>query len=392
MSAPKVVTLIVLDSVGIGELPDAADFGDQGSDTLGNLAAAMGGLRLPNLAAAGLGNIPRKSPLRGVPAASEPLGSFGKLASKSQGKDTATGHWEMMGLVLKNPLRTYPGGFPEDMIAQLCAAMGVDGVLGNRADSGTAIIDALGADHMQSGHPIIYTSADPVLQIAAHEQFGIDKIYAWCEAAYPIAIEAGLGRVIARPFIGEPGSFQRTHRRRDYALVPPEPTMLDELAAAGKTSLGVGKISSIFSGRGIDKEITTEDNADGIRVTLDAMLSREYDFVFTNLVDFDMLYGHRRDPEGYARCLEEFDAALPGLIAALKDDDLLLITADHGNDPTYRGSDHTREYIPVLAIGAGFKPGHLLGVGETFADIGATVLHHFGLETARPLGTPFKPR
>lgn len=383
------VTLLVLDSVGIGALPDAAEFGDEGSDTLGHLAAHVGGLHVPHLQSLGLGNIARPTPIPGVPSVERALGSWGKLASVSRGKDTATGHWEMMGLVLDEPLQTYPDGFPPEMVERMLSLFNVSGILGNRADSGTAIIEALGADHLRTGWPIVYTSADPVLQIAAHEEcVPIDALYAWCEAVYPLAVEAGLGRVIARPFVGKPGAFQRTHRRKDYALEPPEPTMLDEWTAAGLSTVGIGKIGSIYAHRGVQEERPTRDNEHGIRETLDAMRARAHDLVFTNLVDFDMLYGHRRDPEGYAACLQAFDLALPEILAALEPSDLLVITADHGNDPTFSGTDHTREYVPWLVVGPGFSPGRDLGVGRTFADVGATVLAHLGVSTARPWGTP----
>lgn len=379
--------VIVLDSVGIGEAPDAADYGDVGADTLGHIAAHVGGLQLPNLAALGLGNIARPTPLQGCAPVEAPRGSFGKLQETAHGKDTATGHWEFMGLVLEDPLTTYPDGFPEAFVAELTRRWGVDGVLGNVAASGTQIIEELGPSHIASGMPIIYTSADPVLQIAAHEEVvPLETLYQWCESAFELAIAHGLSRVIARPFVGEAPDFQRTSRRRDFTLPPPSPTILNELEEAGISCVGIGKISSIFSGSGIAREVTTVDNNDGVDATLRELRSGESDFVFTNLVDFDSRYGHRRDPEGYYRCLQEFDARLPELLLALGPEDLLIITADHGNDPTYRGTDHTREYVPVLLVGAGARPGHDLGVRASFADVGQTVADFFGVKTKNPLG------
>lgn len=379
--------MIVLDSVGIGEAPDAAGYGDVGADTLGNIAARVGGLRLPNLAQLGLGNISRPTPLIGCPPAAAPRASFGKLQETAHGKDTATGHWEFMGLVLDDPLTTYPDGFPAELIAELTRRWGVSGVLGNVAASGTQIIEALGPAHIQTGRPIVYTSADPVLQIAAHEDVvPIETLYQWCEAAFDLAIAHGLSRVIARPFVGLAPDFQRTARRRDFTLPPPRPTILNELEDAGISCVGIGKISSIFSGSGIAREVITVDNNDGVDATLRELRSGDSDFIFTNLVDFDSRYGHRRDAEGYHRCLQEFDARLPELLLALGPEDLLIITADHGNDPTYRGSDHTREYVPVLLVGAGARPGRDLGVRESFADVGQTVADFFGVQAKNPLG------
>ena len=382
--------IIVLDSVGIGELPDAASYGDRGADTLGNLARQQGGLELPNLQALGLGNIRAADPLAGCPPAPAPAAAFGRMVETAMGKDTATGHWEFMGLVLDKPFRTFPDGFPAPLIEAFTAAIGVEGVLGNVAASGTVIIEQLGAQHLETGLPIVYTSADPVFQIAAHEDVvPVETLYAWCEAAFEPCLAAGLSRVIARPFVGAPGAFSRTHNRRDFAMAPPRPTILDELAAAGRSTLGVGKIHSIYSGSGVAADVHTRDNAEGIAATLDAQRRREHDLVFTNLVDFDQSYGHRRDPDGYHRCLRAFDARLPELVAALGPDDLLIITADHGNDPTYPGTDHTREYVPLLALRPGQRPGIDLGTRATFADVGQTVAEFLGVPLRNPLGTSF---
>lgn len=385
------VTVVVLDSVGIGEAADAAAFGDAGADTLGHIADAAGPLELPNLRALGLGNIERPTPIRGCLPVQGPAGFYGRMNEVAPGKDTATGHWEMMGLVMDKPFRTFPDGFPADLIAAFCAATGVSGVLGNCAASGTEIIERLGRQHAATGLPIVYTSADPVLQIAAHEEVvPLATLYRWCELAYPIALAAGMSRVIARPFVGQWPGYERTYNRKDYALEPPRPTFLDSLAAAGRSVHAIGKISSIFSGRGVTTEELTHGNPDGIRATLEAMRDRKADFVFTNLIDFDMHYGHRRDPAGYAQCLRDFDRELPMLIGALRDGDLLLITADHGNDPTYRGSDHTRERVPLLGMLAGGRGGLDLGSRATFADLGRTVLEALGVSApAGSIGTSF---
>lgn len=385
------VTLIVLDSVGIGEAADAAAFGDTGSDTLGHIADAAGPLELPNLRALGLGNISRPSPIRGCGPVERPAGFFGRMNETAPGKDTATGHWEMMGLVMDRPFETFPDGFPADLIAAFCEAAGVAGVLGNCAASGTEIIERLGREHAATGLPIVYTSADPVMQIAAHEEVvPLATLYRWCELAYPIALAAGMSRVIARPFVGTWPTYERTYNRKDYALEPPRPTFLDALATAGVAVHGIGKISSIFSGRGVTTEELTHGNPDGIRATLAAMRDRTAPFVFTNLIDFDMHYGHRRDPAGYAQCLRDFDRELPALVGALQPGDLLLITADHGNDPTYRGSDHTRERVPLLGLLQGGTAGIALGDRATFADLGRTILDALDV-AAQPeaLGTSF---
>ncbi|MGE5508026.1 MAG: phosphopentomutase [Chitinophagales bacterium] len=364
------VVLIVLDSVGAGALPDAAAYGDEGSNTLGNLARAVGGLSLPNLGRLGLGNI---LPLEGVPPAAAPAGAYGRMAERAPGKDTTTGHWELAGVVLSRPFPTYPQGFPPEVIEAFRRATGYD-VLGNKAASGTEIIKELGPEHLRSGKPIVYTSADSVFQIAAHEEvIPVEELYRLCRAAREILTgEHGVGRVIARPFTGEPGHFQRTAARRDFSLAPPEPTLLDRLSGAGIPVTGVGKIEDIFAGRGLSKALHTHGNTEGIAETV-GWLSTGEGLVFTNLVDYDMVYGHRNDCPGYARALEEFDRAVPDLLAGLRQDDLLIITADHGCDPTTPSTDHSREYVPVLAAGARVKAGVNLGTRETFADVGATV-------------------
>lgn len=379
MSDEGRVILVILDSVGIGELPDAAAFGDTGSDTLGHIAETVG-LTVPNLAALGLGNI---RPLPGVPAARTPTGAYGKMAELSQGKDTATGHWEFCGVVTEEGFATFPNGFPDDMIRAFCDAIGVDGVLANRPASGTQIIHEHGREHLATGKPIVYTSADPVFQIAAHEELvPVEKLYAWCEAAYEICVPAGLGRVIARPFVGTWPDYTRTYNRKDYAVPPPKPTLLEHLATAGVEVTGVGKIPAIFSGRGIAHDVHTHGNDHGMEETTRLVAEGAPGFIFTNLVDFDALYGHRRNPGGYRDCLHDFDRQLPALMDAMKEGDVLILSADHGNDPTYPGTDHTREYVPVLAAGPRVKPVDL-GVRGSFADVGATIAEFYGIE---PLG------
>ena len=383
-------TFVVIDSVGIGELPDAADYGDVGSDTLGHIAEHERGLTLPNLRRLGLGNIPRPTPLLGCEPIDAPVGGYGKMVETAFGKDTATGHWEFMGLVLEEPFQTFPDGFPDDLLARFLQAIGVEGALGNKAASGTVIIQELGKEHQRTGFPIVYTSADPVFQIAAHEStVPVETLYRWCEAAYDIVIPAGLSRVIARPFVGDSPDYTRTYNRKDYALAPPRRTFLNDLDDHGVRTLGIGKIPSIYAHDGIHLETPSKGNDDGMRATIGAVKERKADFVFTNLVDFDMLYGHRRNPSGYAQCLRDFDAALPELLDALREDDLLLVAADHGNDPTYRGTDHTREYVPILAYSPSMTGGAALGVRSSFADAGRTIVDFFGAETEIPIGQSF---
>ncbi|MGI6284665.1 phosphopentomutase [Neomoorella humiferrea] len=363
------VIIIVLDSVGVGELPDAAAFGDAGSNTLGNIAARVN-LKLPNMARLGLGNI---IPLRGIAPVGSPTAAYGKMASKSAGKDTTSGHWELAGLILEKPFPLYPHGFPPEIIEPFERAIGRK-VLGNKPASGTVIIEELGAEHMRTGYPIVYTSADSVFQIAAHEDvIPVEELYRYCKIARRLLTgEHAVGRVIARPFIGEPGHFIRTDRRQDFSLEPPRPTLLDAVVNAGLQVMAVGKIKDIFAGRGISRWIHTHDNMDGIDQTCNFMREGGRGLIFTNLVDFDMRYGHRNDVTGYAGALEAFDRRLPELIEALNEGDVLVITADHGCDPTTPSTDHSREYVPLLIYGDKIRKINI-GVRPTFADLGATV-------------------
>jgi len=381
------VFVLVLDSLGVGELPDAAAFGDAGAHTLDHLVAAAGGLQAPNLIELGLGCVPGVTSL---PRPTAALGAFGRAREASPGKDTSTGHWEMMGCPLTQAFPVYEGGFPQAIVDEFVRRTGVSGVLGNTAASGTEIIARLGVEHIQSGKPIVYTSADSVFQIAAHEtHFGLERLYECCRIAREILDPLGVGRVIARPFVGEPGAFTRTYNRRDWSMLPPQDTTLVRLQRHGVRVVGVGKIEDIFAGVGIDESLHTEGNRDGMRVTLEVAQRLEHGFVFVNLVDFDMLYGHRRDARGYRKALEEFDADWVPFQQALRPDDLVILTADHGNDPTkMETTDHTREYIPILVAGTRVRGGTNLGTRMTFADIGATVEEAFGLPPA-PVGTSF---
>lgn len=377
------VFLIVLDSLGVGALPDAADFGDEGAHTLDHLIAAAGGLDAPRLAELGLGCVPG---VTGVACPPHPTGAFGRCAEASPGKDTSTGHWEMMGCPLDFAFPVYANGFPPAVIDPFVERCELPGVLGNKPASGTQIIEALGAEHIATGKPIIYTSADSVFQIAAHEtHFGLDRLYKCCEVAREILTPLGVGRVIARPFVGEVGTFERTYNRKDYSLVPPRDTSLDRLKAAGVPVVGVGKISDIFAGRGLTESIHTEGNRDGMAHTTEAAKRLASGLVFVNLVDFDMLYGHRRDAAGYRRALEEFDADYRVFERQLRPQDIVILTADHGNDPTHTDTtDHTREYVPLVVAGPGVRGGVDLGTRASFADIGATVEEALGLELAGP--------
>lgn len=374
----KRIVIVVLDSLGVGELPDAFLYGDNGSNTLGNISRAVGGLKLPNLGSLGLGNI---IPVEGVPPAAEPLASYGRMAEKSAGKDTTTGHWEIAGLILEQPFPVYPGGFPPEVIKSFEEKIGRP-VLGNKAASGTTIIAELGEKHMESGYPIVYTSADSVFQIAAHEDvIPVEELYRICRIAREMLTgKHGVGRVIARPFEGRPGSFKRTERRHDFSLKPPGKTVLKLLQENNVSIAAVGKVEDIFAGDGITKSVHTHGNTDGLDQTLKLLRSDTGGIIFTNLVDFDMLYGHRNDPRGYADALEELDRRLPELFNALNEDDMVIITADHGCDPTTPGTDHTREYVPLLVYGRPVQRGVNLGVRETFADVAATIAHIFGLE------------
>lgn len=372
------VTLIVLDSVGIGELPDANKYGDEGSNTLGNIIKKTKGVKLNNLNNLGLGAI---EGVEGLDSINNIIGSYGRLAESSEGKDTTTGHWEIGGIILKEPFPTFPDGFPEELILKYEMLIGTK-TLGNKVASGTVIIDELGEEHMKTGYPIIYTSADSVFQIAAHEDIiPINRLYEICEIARGILKDKyAVGRVIARPFIGRPGAFSRTSNRKDFSLKPVDKTMLDFIKEAGMEVMAVGKIEDIYSGQGITRSIHTSDNMDGIDKTIEFMKEHKKGLIFTNLVDFDMKYGHRNDAEGYARALEEFDNRLPEIIENLSDDEVLMITADHGCDPTTASTDHSREYVPILIYGKMIKNGVNLGTRKTFADIGATIMNLLGLE------------
>ena len=377
--------IIVIDSCGAGALSDAEAYGDAGANTLGNTAKHVGGLRLPTLQSWGLGNL---TEIDGCPPAPAPRASFGTMAELSTGKDTTTGHWEMVGIVLEKGFTIFPHGFPPELMQKWLQLSGAPGFLGNKPASGTVIIEELGREHLATGWPIVYTSADSVFQIAAHEQkVPLATLYAWCEAARTVGKTHGIARVIARPFIGEPGKFVRTYHRRDFSQPPPPGTVLDRLADAGVQIVGVGKIPDIYDGRGMARSVHTEGNADGLRKTEELLGDLGTSLLFVNLVDTDMLYGHRRDPVGYARAVQEIDAALPRIASALRADDLLVLTADHGNDPTFPGSDHTREQVPLLAYSPRRVRGAALGVRESFADLGATVSEYFGV--AAPRGQSF---
>lgn len=377
MKLDRKVTIIVLDSAGIGALPDAELFGDHDCNTLGNCSLAVGGLHLPHLGRLGLGLL---AELAGVPPVDKPLACYGKMMERSPGKDTTTGHWELAGIILDRPFPVYPDGFPPEIIEPFKERIGRD-ILGNKAASGTGIIEELGELHMQTGYPIVYTSADSVFQIAAHEEIiPLDELYHMCRVARELLTgKHEVGRVIARPFTGTPGSFTRTANRHDYSVNPPAPTVLDLLAQNGLEVVGIGKIKDIFAGEGITRSESTNGNMDGVDKTLAAMRDRFSGLVFTNLVDFDQMYGHRNDPGGYAAALEEFDHRLPEILAALGPEDVLIITADHGTDPTTQSTDHTREYVPLLVYGPGTRQGVDLGVRSTFADVAATVAELFNL-------------
>lgn len=386
MISPERVLVVVLDSCGVGALPDAGRYGDDGASTLPHTAAACGGLALPTLGRLGLGRI---AAIQGVPPDPAPTGAFGKMAERSAGKDSTTGHWELMGIVLERPFPTYPRGFPPAVIEPFEARIGYR-VLGNRAASGTEIINELGEQHLRTGRPIVYTSADSVFQIAAHEaRTPVEELYRYCAVAREIlAGPHAVGRVIARPFIGAPGAFVRTDRRRDFSLPPPEPTVLDRVQGAGRPVVAIGKIHDLFAGRGITESIHTHDDLDGMRATLQTMDSTRTGLIFTNLVDLDTLFGHRNNPRGYGQDLERIDAEMAKIVARLAPRDLLIITADHGNDPTSQSTDHSREYVPLLVAGSQVAGGVDLGVRSTFADVGATVAA--ALRAAAPgVGTSF---
>ena len=375
---PRRVIIIVLDSVGIGEMPDAEEYGDLGSHTLGNIARLRGGLHLPHLEKLGLGNI---DSITGVPAHPNPEGSFGKMAELTPGKDTTSGHWEMAGVILERALPTFPRGFPKDFIERYELAIGRR-VIGNEVASGTEIIQRLGEEHVRTGKPIVYTSADSVFQVATHEGvIPLAELMRICQIArVMLTDEMQVGRVIARPFLGEAGQFYRTPNRHDFAIDPPNKILMEYVQERGLEVCAVGKIHDIYAGRGITDFETTKGNMEGVNKTLEYMAKVKSGLIMTNLVDFDMLYGHRNDVEGYARALEAFDERLPEIYAALRSEDMLIITADHGCDPTLPGTDHTREYVPLLVCGPTLKKGVNLGVRSTFADIGATVAEYLETE------------
>lgn len=367
-------TIIVLDSAGIGALPDAAEFGDIGANTLANIALQTGGLNLPNMESLGLGNI---DDILGVAKIQKNAkGSFAKAAEKAKGKDTTTGHWEIAGVVPEKAFPTYPEGFPEETIKEFEKRTGRK-VICNKPYSGTAVLDDYGDEQLETGAWIVYTSADPVFQIAAHEEhISLDELYAACKTALEICSELSpVARVIARPYLGKKkGEFKRTANRHDYSVTPPKETLLDRVKEAGLDVIGIGKTSDIFAGVGItDSRGTNKDNLDGILKTIEALKEDSKGLIFTNLVDFDMLYGHRRDPKGYKLALEEFDQYLPQIMDSLKEKEILIITADHGCDPTYKGTDHTREYVPVLVYGKNLKSGVEIGTLQSFASIAATI-------------------
>jgi phosphopentomutase len=374
----KRAIIVVLDGVGIGAAPDARAYGDEGSNTLGNLSRAVGGMRLPNLERAGLGNI---APLEGVAVVNEPAAAWGLMVPQSAGKDSTTGHWEIAGVQLARPFPTYPRGFPEPLVQEFTRRSG-RGVIGNIAGSGTEIIDRFGAEHQRTGKWILYTSADSVFQIAAHEQvIPLPELYAGCEIARSFLVAPNdVSRVIARPFVGNEGSYTRTKNRRDFSIAPPRQTLLDALASAGIPRQGVGKVDDLFAGRSIASQHTAS-NAEGIAIIRHWIEGTQSGLLFGNLVDFDQQFGHRNDVPGFYQALREFDAALPTFLSALREDDLLFITADHGNDPTTPSTDHARECVPLLTLGRRVG-GVTVGRRETFSDLGATVAEWFAVPFA----------
>ena len=380
----------MLDGVGAGAMPDAAEYGDEGANTLGNVARAVGGLRLGNMAKIGLGRI---LPIEGVEVAAAPEGAFGIMMEASKGKDTITGHWELAGVRLDVPFKTYPHGFPHEVMDRFECAIGTK-TLGNKAASGTEIIEELGEEHLKTGHPIVYTSADSVFQVAAHEsKVPVAELYSMCEAARSILVgEHLVARVIARPFVGLPGQFKRTAGRRDFSVKPPMPTLLDCAKSAGRTVMGVGKIEDIFAGCGISRSVHTSSNSEAAEAILRALGGEmgPWDIIMANLVDFDMMYGHRNNPRGFAQALEDFDSKLPGLMDGLGFDDMLVLTADHGCDPTTPSTDHSRERVPLLVYGKRLLPGVDLGVRTTFADVAESVAGYLSLPCGG-FGTSFMP-
>ena len=379
---------IVLDGVGIGELPDAPSYGDRGANTVGNIARQMGGLKLPSLQLLGLGKI---APIEGVDSRTPVEGCFGRMAEQSKGKDSTTGHWEIAGIITEKAFPVYPNGFPADLMSGFLAATGSGGFLGNKPASGTEIIMELGDEHVRTGFPIVYTSGDSVFQIACHEEVvPLSALYEMCKRTRTEVTvgEHRVGRVIARPFEGKNGRYTRTANRKDFAVEPPGMTVLDLLDANGVETRGIGKIDDLFAGRGLNVKIHTHSNAEGIDQILEQAGSMESGLLMANLVDFDMLFGHRQDPEGFAKALKEFDRALPALLECLKDGDLLMLTADHGNDPTDQSTDHSREYVPLLCYSRNGKKGVDLGTRNTFADAGKTIAEFFGVSNSLA-GTSF---
>lgn len=381
------IILFVLDSVGIGGLPDAEQFGDFNVNTLGNIAKSTHDFKIPNLKKMGIGNIEGVDAIEADPS---PIGAFGRSLEASNGKDTTTGHWEIAGLFIEHPFKTYPDGFPDHIIKAFEEKTGRK-VIFNKPASGTVVLDEYGEEHMKTGNPIIYTSADSVFQIAAHEEIiPLDELYSMCQIARDMLRgDDQVARVIARPFIGAPGNFQRTSNRRDYSLKPFDKTVLDFAKEAGLEVKAVGKIVDIYDGEGITEDVHTKDNMDGVDQTIRFMKEDFKGILFTNLVDFDAKFGHRRDVDGYRKALEEVDARFPEMMSLMKDDDLLIVLADHGNDPAYKGSDHTREYIPILIYGNQVKKGVDIGTRKTFADIAATISDILEIP-ATPYGTSFK--
>jgi phosphopentomutase len=372
--------VIILDGVGVGELPDAELYGDKGSNTLGNISKALGQINLPTLQKLGLGNI---IPINGVEPAVKPLASYGKMAEVSKGKDSTTGHWEISGLKVEFNFDYFPNGFPDNIINKFIELTGVKGVLGNKAASGTEIINELGDEHIKTGFPIVYTSADSVFQIAAHEEhFGLENLYRICEITRNQILIPPLvvGRVIARPFVGENGNYTRTTNRKDYSLDPPSRTVLDYLQQNGINTIAIGKINDLFNHRGINVSEHTKSNAEGMKTLLEYVSMVSSSFVFVNLVDFDVYYGHRNDSKGFYEALKEFDDFVPLLLNKLGENDRLIITADHGNDPTTPSTDHSREYVPILYYGKN-KRANNLGTRNTFADVGKTVAEYFKVNT-----------
>jgi phosphopentomutase len=389
LRAPGKIVFIVLDSVGIGEAPDAALYGDEGTNTLGNTACAVGGLHLPHLQKLGLGNI---APIQGVSPVENPEGCFGKMQEVSKGKDSTTGHWEISGIIIKKDFPYYPNGFPNDVIEKFISATKTRGVLGNRPASGTQIIEELGDEHVRTGFPIVYTSGDSVFQIAAHEEvIPLKEQYRICQLARDEVMvgEHAVGRVIARPFIGTSGKYIRTTNRKDFSLQAPGTTVLDILHENNVLTVSIGKIDDLFSGRGLCDKIHTHSNAEGVEKIIEQSSLMKSGFIMTNLVDFDMLYGHRQDPKGMAGAIERFDSQLPKIIDTIRAGDILIMTADHGNDPTDKSTDHSREYVPLLTFTRNGKKGVNLGVRKTFADAGKTVANYFGVDSSRLAGTSF---